>query len=221
MLTSFALMVQSVNGTETFRLQNPATTSFSASSDGGGGTLVTMTPTVGNMTPAVGNIAELNAAILAADSITTPGVYQIVFANDISLGTTALAAINLQPGVVLDISGDGHALDGGGTQPGLFVYAGTVGIDTLAINNMLARGGNGGSGTLGGGGGGAGLGGGLFVGANANVSVEDVTFATDGAAGGNGGDGGPSRLGGSGGGLDGKPPAPPVAPASIVGGLGG
>ena len=203
MLTSFALMVQSVNGTETFRLQNPATTSFSASSDGGGGTLVTMTPTVGNMTPAVGNIAELNAAILAADSITTPGVYQIVFANDISLGTTALAAINLQPGVVLDISGDGHALDGGGTQPGLFVYAGTVGIDTLAINNMLARGGNGGSGTLGGGGGGAGLGGGLFVGANANVSVEDVTFATDGAAGGNGGDGGPSRLGDSGGGLDG------------------
>jgi len=193
MLTSFALMVQSANGTETFRLQNPATTSFSASSDGGGGTLVTMTPTVGNMTPAVGNIAELNAAILAADSITTPGVYQIVFANDISLGTTALAAINLQPGVVLDISGDGHALDGGGTQPGLFVYAGTVGIDTLAINNMLARGGNGGSGTLGGGGGGAGLGGGLFVGANANVSVEDVTFATDGAAGGNGGDGGPSR----------------------------
>jgi len=98
--TSTALTVQGTNGTETFGLQNPATQSFTASNDGSGGTLVTMTAAT-----TVGNIADLNAAIANAGSITTPGVYQITFAS-ISLGTTALAAINLQPGVVLEISGN-------------------------------------------------------------------------------------------------------------------
>ena len=102
-------------------------------------------------------------------------------------------------------------LDGGGTQRGLFVYAGTVNIQNLTISNMVARGGTGGGGTGGGGGvgggGGAGLGGGLFIANNSahgaapsNVTLTNVTFAKDTAAGGAGGAGGSARFGGGGGG---------------------
>ena len=83
---------------------------------------------------------------LAADGVTAPGTITITLGNDISLGTTALQAINLHSGVTLDIEGGGHVLSGGGTQRGLFVYAGTVDISDLAINNMLAQGGDGGPG---------------------------------------------------------------------------
>jgi hypothetical protein len=100
------LTVLGSNGIETFTLQNPATTGFTASSDGYGGTLVTMTPTVGNTTATVGNIAELNAAIVNADKITTPGIYEISFTGDIILGIPPLPAINVQPGVVLEINND-------------------------------------------------------------------------------------------------------------------
>ena len=118
-----------------------------------------------------------------------------------------MQAINLHHGVTLDIKGGGHTLDGGGTQRGLFVYAGTVDINNLAINNMKAQGGDG---NFGEGGGGAGLGGGLFVGANVtsdpgNVTLTNVTFAKDQAVGGNGGPGGRNYdAGGGGGGLGGN-----------------
>src|SRR5262245_24620094 len=96
----------------------------------------------------VTNIAELNAAIELANGSTSPGPgrleIDITLDNDISLGATALAAIDLKPGVFIDIKGNGHTLDGGGTQRGLFVYAGTVVVEDLAINNMLAQGGTGG-----------------------------------------------------------------------------
>ena len=79
-------------------------------------------------------------------------------------------------------------LDGGGTERGLFVYAGKVDIDSLAINNMVAKGGDGGFGA---GGGGAGLGGGLFIGANVpgdlgNVTLTNVSFTDNQAVGGGG-----------------------------------
>ncbi|MFZ3352165.1 MAG: hypothetical protein WA268_14980, partial [Xanthobacteraceae bacterium] len=140
----------------------------------------------------------LNGAIETID--TGPvGNYVIDISGNISL-TTELLAINLPTGSTLTIngangSGGTYSLDGGGTQWGLFVYAGTVAIDNLAIDNMLAEGGSGGGafggGAYGGGGGGAGLGGGLFVGANVasdvgSVTLTDVTFAHDEAVGGSG-----------------------------------
>jgi hypothetical protein len=148
----------------------------------------------------VTDVAGLNAAIVAADGVTAAGTVTITLGANISLGTTELEAINLQPGVTLDIVGGGYTLDGGGTERGLFVYAGTVEVSDLTINDTLALGGSGG-------GGGAGLGGGLFVGANVagdpgNVTLADVTFTNDTAQGGNGGqhaDGGGGGLGGNGG----------------------
>ncbi|MCK1474976.1 cadherin-like domain-containing protein [Bradyrhizobium sp. 197] len=153
----------------------------------------------------VTNMTQLNAAIVAADGVTAPGtVVTITLGNDISLGGSALKAINLHDGVTLVIEGGGHILSGGGTQRGFFVYAGTVEINDLAINNMLAKGGNGGLN----GGGGAGLGGGLFVGADVagnpgNVTLTNVTFANNKAVGGAGGSVSPEFFidqGGSGGG---------------------
>jgi Cellulase (glycosyl hydrolase family 5) len=157
----------------------------------------------------VTDIAGLNAAIVAADGATS-GTVTITLANNISLGSTALEAINLHSAVTLDIegrdspTGSDHILDGGNTQRGLFVYAGTVNISDLGISDMLAHGGDGGFG-----GGGAGLGGGLFVGANVpgdlgNVTLTNVSFTDNQAVGGGGGGSGVSyRAGGGGGGLGG------------------
>src|ERR1700676_628420 len=136
----------------------------------------------------VTSIAQLNAAIVAADGVSAAGTVTITLGNNISLGATALEAINLQSGVTLVIEGDGHTLSGSGTQRGFFVYAGTVEINNLAINNMLAKGGDGGLN----GGGGAGLGGGLFVGADVagnagDVTLSNVTFANNKVVGGSGG----------------------------------
>ena len=157
----------------------------------------------------------LNGAIETID--TGPvGNYVIDISGNISL-TTELLAINLPTGSTLTIngangSGGTYSLDGGGTQWGLFVYAGTVAIDNLAIDNMLAEGGSGGGafggGAYGGGGGGAGLGGGLFVGANVasdvgSVTLTDVTFAHDEAVGGSGEEASESKGGGGGLGGDG------------------
>ncbi len=114
------------------------------------------------------------------------------------------------------LDGAGGTLDGGGTQRGLFVYAGKVTIENLTLQNMLAQGGAGGSAYSGGGGGGAGLGGGLFIGADVagdagNVTLDQVNFLKDEAVGGaggtgyenglyfHGGDGGGGGLGGNGG----------------------
>jgi hypothetical protein len=151
----------------------------------------------------VTSIAQLNAAIVAVDGEAAgSGAYQIVLGGNISI-TTALAAINLKSGVTLDISGNNYALDGGGSQRGLFVYSGTVTVENLALQNMKALGGSGGQG----GGGGAGLGGGLFVASGGAVTLTNVGFSGDSADGGNGGigfsAGGGGGLGGNGGGRSG------------------
>ncbi len=108
-----------------------------------------------------------------------------------------LDAINLASGDTLAIQGNG------GTFNGLFVYAGTVNISNLAINDAKAVGGAGGAGGFVGGGGGAGLGGGLFVASGGNVTLSSVTFQSDAAAGGAGGAGGGGSDNGGGGGLEG------------------
>lgn len=66
----------------------------------------------------------LNDAIVAEDNAAANnGVITIALGGDIALGGTALYAINLATGTTLDIECGGFALDGGGTQRGLFVYA--------------------------------------------------------------------------------------------------
>ncbi len=138
----------------------------------------------------VASIADLDSAIAAANSLAS-GAETIALAGDIAMDGTALTAIELAAGVSLTILGNGHTLDGGGTEQGLFVYAGTVAVDDLTIADALAQGGDasGQSGSNyngGGGGGGLGAGGGLFVGSGAAVVLENVAFQDDGASGGNG-----------------------------------
>ncbi|MFZ2068373.1 MAG: hypothetical protein WAV27_20565, partial [Xanthobacteraceae bacterium] len=126
---------------------------------------MTTTYTVSSEGATVGNAdtTTLNGAIRTID--TGPaGNYVIDITGTINL-TSQLLAINLPTGSTLTIQGTNgsgvaqvQTLDGGGTERGLFVYAGTVDINNLAINDMVAQGG---SGSVGGGGG-AGLGGGLF-----------------------------------------------------------
>jgi hypothetical protein len=147
----------------------------------------------------VTTIAELNAAIRTADAATNPGVESIVLGADIALNGTALEGVNLAPGVTLDLIGNNHTLNGGGTQQGLFVYAGTASIENLTIADTVAQGGAGAAGG-GGGGGGAGLGGGLFIASAGAANLDDVTFANDAAKGGVGGLTGSVKGGGGGGG---------------------
>ncbi len=155
----------------------------------------------GNAT--VATIAQLNQAITEAAGAAS-GAYTITLSSDIALGSTAMVVINMVAGATLTIAGAGHVLDGGGTQHGLSVYAGTVAVEELVLANMLALGGTGG-------GGGAGLGGGLFVGANVlgdagNVTLSNVTFSDNSAVGGPGAGG---ANGGYGGGLSGYGGLPP------------
>ena len=135
----------------------------------------------------VTTIGALNNLILAANQATS-GTVTIALGGDIALDGTVLDAFNLAPGVTVDLVGNGHTLDGGGANQGLFVYAGAVNVDNIAIDNMLAHGGNA---TTTGGGGGMGAGGGLFIGANVagnpgRVTLTNVGFSGDAAVGGNG-----------------------------------
>lgn len=141
--------------------------------------------------------ASLRAALQAVatgGSATDPG-NTIQFANDIAL-TSDLWAINLPSGAQLTIDGAGHVLDGQNAARGLFVYAGTVRVQNLAIENAFAKGGNGDAG----GGGGAGLGAGLFANSGSSVVLANVSFTHMRA---NGGSGGSGNRGG-GGGMGGK-----------------
>ncbi|MGI3776711.1 MAG: Hint domain-containing protein [Janthinobacterium lividum] len=148
----------------------------------------------------VGSETELNAALGQIDvsgaSSAPSTAYTIALAGSIAL-TTDLDAINLAPGSTLAIQGNGHTIDGGNAQRGLFAYAGGVTVSDLAIDDTKAAGGFG----YGGGGAGAGLGGGLFVASGAQVSLDGVTFGGDSAVG--GADAGGQPYEGGGGGLGG------------------
>jgi hypothetical protein len=170
----------------------------------------------------VNSITQLNTAIATANAqIANSGTYTITLTGNITLGATALTPIDLPAGNTLDIVGtngaSSYALIGGGTatpERGLFVYAGTVSIQNLLVEDMAAKGGSGG------GGGAAGLGGGLFVGSNVvgdsgNVTLNNVSFSGDSATGGHGGGGD----GGGGGGLGGNS-GPPSFTSGGAGGVG-
>ena len=134
----------------------------------------------------------LVADIDAANAESAAGTYVIDVngaSGPIAL-TGALPQIKLQAGVTLDLIGvHGAALDGQSAEPGLYVYSGTVSISDLTIQNAVAQGQAGTRYYGGGGGGHAGLGGGLFVGNQAAVTLDQVSFKTDAAIGGNGGAG--------------------------------
>ena len=142
-----------------------------------------------------GGEKALDADIAKVDRASS-GAYVIDISHGISedLDPTLIA---LKGHVSLTIDGAGHAIDGGGLHRGLFVYSGAVKIEDLTIEDAAAKGGAGKSG----GGGGAGLGGGLFVAGKGRVTLDDVSFASDSAAGGAGGVG--VTGGGGGGGLGG------------------
>ena len=153
------------------------------------------------LTENVSTAGQLNDAIEEADSLGGGSTAAITLTGNIALNGTKLEGIYLEAGFTLDINGGGYTLDGGGTQRGLFVYAGAVDISDLTILDAKALGGNG---SLGGGGG-AGLGGGLLIGANVagdpgTVTLTGVTFSGDAATGGSGGAG----TYGAGGGLGGN-----------------
>src|SRR5882724_7266895 len=152
------------------------------------------------------DFASLNNAIASADgaSLASGGSgtnYVINITSGINL--SSMYAINLAGNDSITINGNGATLDGGGVYRGFFVYAGTVVINDVTIQNAVARGGNGG---FGGGGGGAGLGGAVFVSSSGRVTLNDVSMFADGAIGGNGGNSpgdSQNRGGGGGGGLGG------------------
>ena len=142
----------------------------------------------------VGSQAALNSAIETIDQDGS-GNFTINLTGDISVSPDGdpqgLYAIDT--GATVTINGNGFtlqgtgqaAVDGGSTDTGLAVLAGKVTIQNLTIEDTNAKGGDG----SGSGGGGAGLGGGLFVGSNASVTLDDVNFQKDQAQGGNGGSG--------------------------------
>ncbi|MCZ8256126.1 MAG: autotransporter-associated beta strand repeat-containing protein, partial [Polaromonas sp.] len=140
--------------------------------------------------------------------------------NNITLNAN-LGAIHLAgPASGLTINGEGHTLDGNRMYRGFFVGAGNVSVNDLTLQNMLAKGGNGGEGYAPGGGG-MGAGGAVFVAAGASANLHNVTIAANAATGGNGGNateavntglGGGGGMGGNGGG---------VLPGSSASGRGG
>ena len=149
----------------------------------------------------VGSQAALNSAIETIDQDGS-GNFAINLTADISVSPDGdpqgLYAIDTGATVVID--GNGYTLSGGGTaaadgstDTGLAVLAGKVTIENLTLEDTVAKGADG----EGSGGGGAGLGGGLFVGSNASVTLDEVSFLNDQAQGGNGGPGGGGGAGGN------------------------
>jgi hypothetical protein len=181
----------------------------------------------------VSTAAALQADITAIDQASVGDGTQFVIQlrpGALLSESTDMPAINLKGNDNLIIDGGagaGTILDGGtANRGGFFVYQGHVTIENLMIQFAFAMGANGGDG---GGGGGAGLGGGLFIANDAArgaapgvVTLQNVSFAHDGAVGGDGGQN--NGLGvGNGGGLDGTEDGNGVDGAGGfgAGGLGG
>lgn len=125
--------------------------------------------------------ASLAPAINAADNATGPVTMDITSSITLSQALPLLTATH---GVT--ILGNGHTISEADSYRIFFIDARnrTGAIQVLALNQALAKGGDGGNGEFPGGGG-AGLGGALFVNSGA-VTLTGVTFANDAAAGGNG-----------------------------------
>src|SRR5205085_6717175 len=166
----------------------------------------------------VTNEAQLRQALKDFSAAPADGQFTIKIAADITL--TADLPLIVSHGASLEIdghdaaTGGNHLVSGNDQFRGFLVYSGHVSISNLTIAHTVALGGDGGGGAAGAGGG-AGLGGGVFVGAAAEVTLENVAFEAAGARGGDGAVGGGTGAGGGGGGMGGN------GGAGGVGGLGG
>ena len=146
-------------------------------------------------------------------------------AGDI-VNLTASITLSANLGVIdknLTINGNGNALDGAGAYRGFFVGAGTVTVNDLTMQNLRARGGNGGTDMLGGGGG-MGAGGAVFVRSGAAVTLNNVALISNSAVGGAGGasvnNGLPRGAGGGGMGGNGGGSGSPTSGSAGQGGGG-
>ena len=87
-------------------------------------------------------VDELNDVLVQAAGKSS-GHYEIDLGANVDIAlTSAIAAINLQAGVTLDIEGNGATLDGQHSTQGLFVYSGVVTIENLTVANTRAVGSN-------------------------------------------------------------------------------
>ncbi|WP_329740498.1 autotransporter-associated beta strand repeat-containing protein [Dyella sp. A6] len=145
-----------------------------------------LSPAAFATTYTVTDATSLSSAIASAGAGDT-----ISFANNITLSS------NLPPVTQnVTIQGNGYTLDGNAANRGFFIQQGNVSISNLTIQNAVAQGGNG----VNSGGGGMGAGGGLFVNNGAAVTITNVQFNNDKAAGGDGGTRSINSYGGGGGG---------------------
>jgi autotransporter-associated beta strand protein len=148
----------------------------------------------------VNSAADLTTALTTVDNNPNTS-YVVNFGQSVTL-TAANVLPALNSNATVTINGNNFTLNGGpsGNQAeGLFVYAGTVGINNLTITNANATGGTGGAGIFGAGGG-LGAGGALYVHSGAQVTVNNVALTNNSAVGGAGGVGSRSPSGGFGGG---------------------
>lgn len=160
---------------------------------------------------------SLRQAILDANA---SGAHAGVVSGANTIDVTASGTIALADALPLlfsnvTINGNGVTIDGGGAHRCLFAsglpltptgdpQAITVALNQLQLNHCVAKGGDGGTAGFAGGGG-LGAGGALFVGVNADVTLNSVSFDGNQAVGGNGGDSSPVLAGyGGGGGLGGN-----------------
>ena len=152
------------------------------------------TSITGTLTLDVANQADLVNAIklidglAATDPVDSPNVVISIAAGTTIDLSADLPMLTVGNGNSLVIDGHGATIDGGNLYQGFLVYSGAATIDNLTLLDTRAQGGAGGSSAGGGGGGGgAGLGGGLFVGAAAAVTLNNVAFTGATAVGGKGG----------------------------------
>ncbi len=132
---------------------------------------------------------SLRNAIDSANSA-SGGSHQVLFQVDLSGTITLQSSLPTITTKIITIAGPSSGsiiIDGDSTHQGFFIEADVVvAISNLSLQNMRAKGGNGGPGRSGGGGA-LGAGGAIFVESGADVSISSVAFGSCSAVGGDGG----------------------------------
>lgn len=149
----------------------------------------------------IGEVGDLRYALnsMNAGLNTTPDDYAVVFDSPMTIQLGGILPIvnnsanpvnitigNPDPAVAVTIDGNG------GAYRGFFIPTGDVTIQNMILQNMTAKGGNGGDG-ISGGGGGMGAGGAIYApqtflnGSNPSVTLINVSINNSSAVGGNGG----------------------------------
>lgn len=164
-------------------------------------TTLTVTLNSDNNPGGIGEVGDLRYVLNAMNQglNTLPDDYAIVFASPMTIQINGILPVinnssnpvNItigNPGSVATVAIDGNS----GAYRGFFVPMGNVIIQNMTLQNMTARGGNGGDG-IAGGGGGLGAGGAIYApqaflnGSNPSVTLLNVSINNTSAVGGNGG----------------------------------